>query len=117
MPQRFLRASLYLLLTITSLGIGTMLHPANAFATSQPVTAKARVAPSLTSIISSAFLCVTYCCGSILDMGSWNVFGLQYAWVDMRVACQDGSVCYTTVSAICAGDICDVSFEQSGNCE
>jgi hypothetical protein len=116
MPRRFLRASLYLLLTITSLGAGTLLQPANAYAAPRAATVKARVTPSLTWSIASALVCLDYCCGEILDMGSISSFGLETAWVDIRVTCRDGTVCNTSISADCAGGQCFVSFSQSGDC-
>ena len=63
---------------------------------------------------SSAFLCVTFCCGSVLLAGSVGDAMYGYAWATTYYSCQDGTQCYTSYFVDCFLGSCSVDVTSSG---
>jgi len=115
MRKILLKGGLFLLLTIATLGGSLLLESRSTLASPIPIKENSVAAVSCAPApMSPVNLCIYCCSGTITGSGSFDLFGIQYAYIDVLVTCNDGSSCYGHFEAYGVGSYYEISF--SSNC-
>jgi len=112
MRRTLLRVGLFMILTAASFTGSSLWESPGAIAA--PVLAGSTLlnpVVSAATLTPAALLCVGFCCsGSVTGSGSFDLFGFQYAFLDVVVTCSDGSSCTGRFELYGVGDIYELTF-------